>query len=468
MTAAARPRSRLATISAPVDALPFALVAIAEAAWVSVYVGLVQEFALQPVSLGLPALFVFVVAGSASARFAGPRLEERWPAAAVALAFAAAAIGWLASSDVRAALGSADLGRAVASNPGGWLAGIAFMRGFAHAERPLNEATVARLLSLGIPALAVAAALGGLVAEPWRSRFLGDALIAAILYAIAGTLGLAFVRLSTVGGAGLAWRRNPAWAALLSVLVASAIWVAIPASAMTGTILAWLTTLVVTPIVIVGLLSTFQARNRRLVVIAFAAAALIVALGQLAKPGPPSPVGSSGAGVGPPAVAEAVPPVVATALGGLGILLVALLVLVLARLWMRQIGRPDGDVAEVRRIDIAQVARARPAPRRRRRRPATAPTDAVTAYVALVEDIASRPHVGRRASETPLEHARRLRRSGLARLSLDLLAADYARVRFGGLAVTAAEDRRAVERWRRLRQDLAVRVTAPPQIENPY
>ncbi len=43
---------------------------------------------------------------------------------------------------------------------------------------------------------------------------------------------------------------------------------------------------------------------------------------------------------------------------------------------------------------------------------------------------------------------------GAPALRLDLLAADYALVRDGGLTLSAREDRRAVDRWRSLRRSL--------------
>jgi hypothetical protein len=89
------------------------------------------------------------------------------------------------------------------------------------------------------------------------------------------------------------------------------------------------------------------------------------------------------------------------------------------------------------------------------------PVDGPTAYLALLDDLAARPAVRRRRVESPAEHARRLRHDGLAGLSLELLAADYALARFGGLPLTETEDRRAVGRWRRLRRQLGTMGDAP-------
>ena len=88
------------------------------------------------------------------------------------------------------------------------------------------------------------------------------------------------------------------------------------------------------------------------------------------------------------------------------------------------------------------------------------PRTAAEAYVALVDDLERHPGVRRGPAETPATHAARLRAEGEAALSLDLLAADYALARYGGIDLPAHEDRRAVDRWRRLRKLLPAAGTA--------
>lgn len=479
---AASRSTRLARLA---DGVPLVLVVIAEAAWTSVLSGLVQEWAQQHPVLGLATMLTVVPAGVVVARVLAPRLDERWPPVALALAIVAGAAGWLASADARGLVLAGDLPAALAQNPGGWLAAIALVRGYAHAGPQPDDATVNRMLTFGIPGLAIAAGVGGMISDPWRSEFLGETLRAAILFVSAGTLGLAFVRLTAEGGTSVAWRRNPSWVALLGVLVATAIWAAIPGSLMTGVILSWLVALVLTPILILGVLATFQARNRRLVVLALIASAIIVALGRLAKPGTPEfPVGA-GAPAGPPVVPEALPAIVTVGLGGLGLLLLAVVILVLARLWMRQLVPVEAGVDETRTIDIGSPALAARSPRRRRRsRFAPEPRDAVSAYLALLDELRASPNA-RDDAETPAEHARRVGRPADAQASgagvaLPLLAADYVLARFGGRRLTAREDARAIERWRRLRRELDPRhaqrrwadtareILGPEELENRY
>jgi hypothetical protein len=168
-------------------------------------------------------------------------------------------------------------------------------------------------------------------------------------------------------------------------------------------------------------------------------------------PGPTIP------GSGGPAEPSPVEQLLTVSLGGLIVVLAVAAMLVLIALWMRRV-QPGSDdlVQEVRTVDRSGVEG--PRRRRGRRRRHGDPADAVEAYVALVEELDRHPLVRRSPGETPTEHAARLRVAGARPapvLGLDLLAADYALVRDGGLVLTAAEDRRGIERWRRLRGGLA-------------
>ena len=137
------------------------------------------------------------------------------------------------------------------------------------------------------------------------------------------------------------------------------------------------------------------------------------------------------------------------------IVVAMVLVLVLARLWSRRGAHEASDVDEVRSIDHGDATTVGPSRRRfGRRHREPDPRDAVAAYVRLLSDIDGRPSVRREATETPAAHAARLRTTGQADLSFELLAADYALARFGGVPLSATEDRRAVGRWRRLRASL--------------
>jgi hypothetical protein len=172
--------------------------------------------------------------------------------------------------------------------------------------------------------------------------------------------------------------------------------------------------------------------------------------------GGPSPTTDGPVVPAPDVVAS--PPDEAIAIGaGLLLVLAAIGVVVLARLWMRRIPRFEDDVLETRTIDrgVDRPGSGRFTRLGRGRRPA--PIDGATAYEALIDDLADRPAVRREPAETPAEHARRLRSAGSSDLRLDLLAADYALVRFAGITLSRREDRRAVNRWRSLRRRLGRR-----------
>jgi hypothetical protein len=126
--------------------------------------------------------------------------------------------------------------------------------------------------------------------------------------------------------------------------------------------------------------------------------------------------------------------------------------IVLARVWLRRRQRRGGrSTGEERSIRIPQRSSRTRAPRRPR--PAgpswTRPYDAVTAYLAALRDLATRdPAAARAENETPRAHAARV----AAGSELAALQADYALARYGGRALTEAENRRAIGRWQRLRQ----------------
>lgn len=445
--ASAAQRRRSARI---LELIPVGLVVLAEAAWVSVVGGFIQEVRLQSPVLGIPILAVFVTFGVVAARVVGVQMERWWAPIGLGLTFMAGMVGWLLAPEARAALLAGDFPTAIAQNPGGWVAGLAVLRGFANATFPVSDATCSRMLRLGIPGLALIALIGGAVAQPWRAMFLADTLVAAVVFVACGTFALAFARQQAVGAdLHVDWRRNRPWVLLLATAVVTATAVALAMAGAIGTAIPILFGLLLGPLFIVGLVTGTDRRVVRYLAYLTAAAVFVyLLLSFLASQPEPLP---------PPEVAPGTPtipetdPAVMIGLGGLGMLLAVLAILILIRLWMRQIGPVESDPNEIRTIDRGDdPSSARP--RRGRRRPA--PVDAAAAYIALVDDIDRRPSVRREPSETPAEHARRLREDGRGTFALDLLAADYALARFAGVPLAEREERRAIARWRQLRSRL--------------
>jgi uncharacterized protein DUF4129 len=450
-----RPRSAREGAIDAIELAPLPLVIVAEAAWISVLSGLLEEFALRQPEIGLPTFAICVTLGTLAARVIGVRAGTRWPAVALLLIAVAAIAGVLASSAARAALAD-GVGPAVAAHPGGLLAGLAMLRGYAYAQLPIAEGTVSRLLALGAPGLAAASLIGGLIGEPFRTRFLADAFGAAIVFVGSTVLALAFARLAVLGADhGLDWRRNPSWLAMTLVLLVVVVAAALPLAAIAGTAISILVGVALGPLIVAGMAAAFDRTVRRVLLLLGVAAVVVFILVALfgrsnVPPGPTIP------GFGGPAEPSPVEQLLTVSIGGLIVVLAVAGMLVLVALWMRRV-RPGSDdlIEEIRIVDRSGVE----GPRRRRGRPGRrhAPADAVEAYVALVEELDRHPLVRRSPGETPAEHAARLRTAGVGGgggLRLDLLAADYALVRDGGLALTRAEDRRAIERWQRLRGGL--------------
>jgi hypothetical protein len=448
-----RPASALTVL---VALAPVGLVVIAEAAWISVIAGLIQEYALHDAVFSIATLAVWVAAGIAVARWLGPRSGRRWPAVAFALVAVSGAIGWLSSPDARAALAD-GLGPALAAHPGGWLAGIALLRGFAHARIPLAEGTVANLLGIGVPGLALAAALGGLIVDPWRTRFLADATASTIVYVITAVLALALTRLDAIGiDAGFDWRRNPPWLVLTVVLLGVAILVAIPLASIAGTLIAILVSIALGPLLIVGLVTGFDGAARRIIAFFLVVTVVISVLlrifgGRSISVPPVTPEVPTQA---PPSAAEQV---FTMGLGGLLLLGAIAGIIVMIAVWMRRAPAHEVEFDETRSIDPSDAGLSTGRSRRSRFGFRAAPVTAVEAYVALVGDLERHADVRREPAETPAAHAARLRANGRSGLSLDLLAADYALARYGGVELPGREDRRAVARWRVLRRRIAIR-----------
>jgi hypothetical protein len=292
-----------------------------------------------------------------------------------------------------------------------------------------------------------------MITEPWRGRFLADALTGTTVFAASATLGLALARITSIGvDAGFDWRRNPVWAVLLVVLVLATAGVALPASRVAGPIVTLVVGTAIGPLLILALVVGFS--RRTVWVMGMAVIFMVAIVGLLTIFGVQS-VATPTVGGGAAGPTEPTPPPTPEAvIAGVAIvLLVAIaVIIVLVRLWARREPLEDESVGEIRMIDHGDATAS---PRRRwRRRRSPPPTDAVAAYRALVTDLDPLAEMRRDPAETPGEHARRLRATGRAGLSLDLLAADYALARFGDRPLSAAENQRAVARWRSLRSRL--------------
>jgi Domain of unknown function (DUF4129) len=436
--------------------LPFALAVVAEGAWVAAIYALVQAAAHEEAPLGPAGMAVAAAAGLLIARRWGPGLGERWPWVALGLVALASLVGVLASPHAIEALLASGPVEALRANPGGALVGLAFLRGMAHARIATSEEVLDRLMAIGLPALVVPVLLAGTLPEPWRTEATTGAVVAIAVFLVAGTVGLAVTRISAIGGsAGFDWRRNRAWLALVALLAVGIVVAALPAAVVVGPVVRVVFAVTALPLLAVGALAGLGQVSRRAVLSFLVGGIALLLIVAIAGPQDPS---RSDTPEGPGSGSEATDTTVVTfAGGGVLVLLTVVGIVVLARLWMREALRPvESDVAEERTIDPGRPERrVKQTPRAdRRTRPRHEPTDAAGAYLTLVDDLERRPSVARLAAESPSEHARRLRRARTGALGLDLLAADYELERFAERALSPGEVRRALARWRRLRDSL--------------
>jgi hypothetical protein len=378
------------------------------------------------------------------------------------LALLCGAVAWLAAPAVRATLtdqGAAGIGDAVAANLGGWLAAVAFVRGIAHAKLPADPGRIANVLGIAVPGLAALAIVGGMVSEPHRSVFLAEAQADVLLFLVAGILSLALARLGLVAtGAAVDWCRNPAWLALVLVLLLGTAAIAVAAAVFAGPAIAMALGAVFAPLLVVGFFVGFDRRSLGILALSVLGTAAVAALLQLFASNAAAPPSAPPTGALPldPDVIAPTP----VTIGVLGVLLAlaVLALLILARLWLQRTRVDEPPVPETREIDHGDWERTAGARRRRglfRRRPT--PVGAAEAYRRLLDDIDDVPAVRRLPGETPPEHAARLRRAGAGGLDLELLAADYGLARFGGVTLTPREERRGLARATALRRRLTRR-----------
>ena len=276
-----------------------------------------------------------------------------------------------------------------------------------------------------------------------------------LLFLVTGILALSLSRLGLIAtGAAVDWRRNPAWLALLVVLLLVTAGVAIATSTYAGPVIVVALGALFAPLLIIGFFVGFDRRSIGILALSVIGTAAVATLLQLFASNntalPPVP---PGAAIPPePDVAAATP----VTIGVLGVVLAVAVIalLVLARLWLRRPRDEEPLVPETREIDRGDWELERAGRRRGlfRRRPSV--RDAVTAYRALLADLEPHADLRRLPGETPAEHAARLRHAGDGGLALDLLAADYGLARFGGVTLSPREERRALARAAALRRRL--------------
>jgi hypothetical protein len=359
--------------------------------------------------------------------------------------------GWLWDDRARELLAAGNVLEALSTHPGGWLTVVAAMRGIGRG-REIDDRAVTRFVLIGVPALAIPWGLGQFAPEALRSTFTEQAFVATITFVTAGFVAAGLARLGEIGReTGVDWRRNRSWMGtvfgvlvlVMGVGIPAAILLGLPADAVARGILDPVLNALVYLLVVVTAAGVFTAA-----LIARALESLGI---RLPLPDRPEAV-LPGTPLEPYTIDE-----LRGAITGVTALWVILIVvgLVMLRVWLRQRrGAHARGAREERSIRLPdEIFRLR-LPRRRRSavvHPQGTPHDAVTAYLAALDELAGAdPAHARAEHETPRAHARRV----AAGPELGALQAGYSLARYGHRALTDAEHRRALGRWRRLRRRL--------------
>ena len=278
----------------------------------------------------------------------------------------------------------------------------------------------------------------------------GAASVATVTFVTAGLSSIGLARLADLRGAGVRGADRRIWDGVLIGVIVGLLVIALPLAMILGIpfggavrsaaeVVAGVLVIAATPFIFVGALLG-QALYLFIVFLRGLAG------GTMSDPG--VPVGGpllDLPGVLGPASQNGL------ALGVIPLVVAIVIAFVLIRMLVRRSRRAvvhstPVEVREFERPTGMRLPRPRlPTPRRQ-----ATPRSASEAYVASLDLLAQWPEVRRLPSETPAEHARRVRGVGVGP-SLSRLAADYALVEFGRRPLTPLEHRRAIERWRRIR-----------------
>jgi hypothetical protein len=425
------------------------LAIVAEGAWLAVvYVAVETSIDGQAPLLG--TLELAVVAGAAAAA-----VRRRWllpddrPLTFFGILIAIGATGWLWDAEVRSLVLSGDLAAAIGLHPGGWLLLVAAMRGVGRGHE-IDDRALTRLVLLGVPGLAFPWILGQLGAGDLHPVFVEHAFVASLTFIAAGFMAAGLARLQEIGrDTGVDWRTNRSWLGTVLGVLAVVLAIGVPAAYLLG---------LPVDTVVHGLIGPVASLiGYAFLALAFVAAilstALYEALSRLGFALPPPMTPEEWARL--PVIREYTIEQLQGPIMTVAILwaAVALLAIIVIRTWVRRRtrGRHRGD-AEERSFSIPQRSFRLEMPRlgMPRRARTGPPTDAVGAYLAALADLGAHvPAQARGDAETPHAHAARVEIPEIGGLQ-----ADYALARYGHRSLTDAEHRRALARWRRLRDRL--------------
>ncbi len=344
---------------------------------------------------------------------------------------------------------AADLQAAAAANPGGWLVGVAVLRGSTHADLDEEAGMVERFLDFGLIGLAVFwvfAAGSGLEANPGYG---GVAFAATITFVSGALLSLGLARLTELGVDGVDRAASGRWIVMLLAVSAILLVLGIPLAAVLG---------MPVSAVLAGVAGPFGPLLVYLIVAIGVALGLVVEL--LSRLVPPlsgvafpsvGPIGSPQFHPLPPGQSGGAAPDLGWLLWLVTVVAFGLVFLAVASLLHRPApGSERGVDAEIREAEPMGTILPR-LPRfrfgRRRARPRT-PRTASEAYQLTLALLAGSDEE-RGPAETPRGHAHRIAQTQVGP-GVGRLAVDYQLTTFAGRPLSPAEERRALNRWRQI------------------
>lgn len=425
-----------------------ALVAAAslEGAWITLlYVAFQWPTPSHILHLGIGHLAAGALVGVVLARQIRQWPQRQYAATVIGAAIIAAGVGaWLAiAPDLR----PDEVVNGVLVNPGGWLLGLALLRGTAHADVAAEAEVARRVLDrgmIGLVAFWVVATGSDLV---HNQTFAAAAFAATLTFISAGLLSVGLGRLSDLEVEASDSAR-PRWIALLLGVSGLVLLVGIPLAAVLGLPLESALAGIVGPLApLVAAFFILLAVPIGLLLEAFAALLRSLPHGHpLPSVAPALASAASHHQALPPGPAPDL-----TWLLWIGVVAGVALALAVIAWFVRRpeiviAAEPAEEVREAEPIDVGfglRLPRLRLGRRWRR-----SPRNAIEAYRYALDSLVGREEA-RRHGETPREHAIRVQPTGMGP-SLGRLAADYQLVALAGRTLTNAEERRALHRWRRI------------------
>lgn len=425
---------------------------LAEGGWIAALYAAVQAVTGSYPRMGPIELAILAAVGMAWARRSRWRSEAPEAIGLPVLVLLGGAAGWFLAPDVRADLVAGNPLGALSLHLPGWLAGLAVIRGAAHADPEDDEVSGDLLLRWMVPGLALPWFVGQVLAPTAvRPAFTAAAFTGTMVFIGASFSAMGLARLEAVRAeTGSDWRRNRTWLAVLGVTAAVLMVVGIPAAALLGVPFHALTAMLYGPIRLLFLLGLLL-----MTPVILAAAALAEALQAILPKGVKLPtITLPNLNATPQEPTSAAPTIIFYAIIALLILLeVAIVAWVVYLRWQerRKLLRSFQETFEERAIVIppSETAPRAAAPGRSRPRPhGTGPEGA---YLSALELLAAEDRWARRADETPASHARRVRAAGLSEPAFGRLAVAYQLARYAGRDLTGSEERRTARRLARLR-----------------